>query len=565
MVVQVVIVDKWQVTLSAASSSSSSPFLFVQVALLQPGRENQPPLHHPGALDGGGGGGDDDGKNKLANISISTEVSVDGHGVRFYAHDVDNNGNSTDSNNNNNISTVIVEAAAREGRETVEENKRGKKRPRGYNNNNPKEKENMKREDQETKCIFTTLRLHPQEVPHQQKEDNDNKRKQQLQQQKEWQLPDELLLGVFQWLSGEDLVAKVGLTCRHWRALSCDASLWHSIHRSIFGPSLPSNNIEPETEGEMEENHNNSGQRVMIRTQQQQCIKALKGKHLLVKGLQTEYYQRKLFWACKHGLLAEVKAMLIVLASRGRPFATSINVPRKHYPKEGKHKGYQHTPLTVAARRGHLEIIQELLRYIVDREKYNSHWGSSWDAQEERMRQRSDDDPPKRTWSALMHACCKGHEKIVQLLLHAGAKANIAGYNYTPLMLAAANGHLEIVQILLHANADPNQPLEDSYDHYEGPLNEAVKAGHLAIVQILLKHGADPNKCCHAVFSAVEWGHVEIMKMLLAHGARIDMSSIKWSAGYPCEMIIQGTPLEWARQWKKDTEMVSLLEEHLKQ
>ncbi len=383
------------------------------------------------------------------------------------------------------------------------------------------------------------------------------------QQQNEWQLPDELLLGVFQWLSGEDLVAKVGLTCKHWHALSCDASLWHSIHRSLFGPSLPSNHIEPEIEGEMKEN-NNRDQRAVTRTQQQQqqCIKVLKGKHLLIKGLQTEYYQRKLFWACKHGLLAEVKSMLMVLASRGRPFATSINVPRKHYPKEGNYKEYQHTPLTVAARRGHLEIIQELLEYIVERDIYERR---SWDAQEERMRQGSDDaDPPKHTWSALMHACCKGHEKIVQLLLHAGAKADIAGYNYTPLMLAAANGHLEIVKILLHANVDPNQPLVDSYDSDEGPLNEAVKAGHLAIVQILLKHGADPNKCCYAVFSAVEWGHVEIMKMLLAHGARIDMPRTKWSA-YPCRVIAEGTPLEWARQWKKDMEMVSLLEEHKKQ
>ncbi len=138
----------------------------------------------------------------------------------------------------------------------------------------------------------------------------------------------------------------------------------------------------------------------------------------------------------------------------------------------------------------------------------------------------------KHTWSALMHACCKGHEKIVQLLLHAGAMANAAGYQYTPLMLAAANGHLAIVKILLHANALPNQPSLHGYDH-QVPLNEAVKAGHLAdIVRTWCRPQQVP----------------------------IDVFYTKYGVG---GSVIQGTPLEWARQWKKDNvAMVSLLEEH---
>ncbi len=225
----------------------------------------------------------------------------------------------------------------------------GQKRPQDDNNNS--DEEMMEREDdtaqlafpphhpkkKRAKCIPTVLDDLQVQQQHQQKEEDNkyNKMKpvvmdEQPPPQQQQLLPDEMLLRVFQWLTGEELVGKVGLTCKRWRGLSCDPFLWHN---------------------------------------------------------QMDCYHRRLFWACKHGLLAEVKTML-EMNRRGFSFATSINTPRKDYPNW---KGYKHTPLTVAARRGHLEVVQELLKFA---KKKQSTWFSGtdggdevfWDSQEDYLR-----------------------------------------------------------------------------------------------------------------------------------------------------------------------------------
>ena len=58
--------------------------------------------------------------------------------------------------------------------------------------------------------------------------------------------------------------------------------------------------------------------------------------------------------------------------------------------------------------------------------------------------------PPVPPPLPLMNAACKGHLKIVKLLLQKGADVNSKdGYGSSPLYLAAKGGHLEVVKFLV--------------------------------------------------------------------------------------------------------------------
>ena len=64
-----------------------------------------------------------------------------------------------------------------------------------------------------------------------------------------------------------------------------------------------------------------------------------------------------------------------------------------------------------------------------------------------------------RRWTALSYACRRGHYEIVRQLLDSGANPNVHGsYDMveTPLSLAARHGHFDIVRLLVARGADPD-------------------------------------------------------------------------------------------------------------
>lgn len=85
-----------------------------------------------------------------------------------------------------------------------------------------------------------------------------------------------------------------------------------------------------------------------------------------------------------------------------------------------------------------------------------------------------------------------GHLEIVRSLLQNAAPMDAKdALGGTPLHLAAHNGHHEVVALLVDHGAAVDL-LDDRLA--QTPLFSAAARGHAAIVELLLEKGADPNR-----------------------------------------------------------------------
>ena len=127
-------------------------------------------------------------------------------------------------------------------------------------------------------------------------------------------------------------------------------------------------------------------------------------------------------------------------------------------------KGYNHdsTPLHMASSRGHLNVVELLLKI-----------GAQHDS-----RNRSGRTP-------LHEAARCGQKDVVKLLIDYGTDVDIKYDNgETPLSCAANRGHMDTVQLLLKMGADPNARSRRG----ETPLDQATRRRHRDVVQTLLKY-----------------------------------------------------------------------------
>ncbi|XP_029105277.1 protein fem-1 homolog A [Scleropages formosus] len=167
------------------------------------------------------------------------------------------------------------------------------------------------------------------------------------------------------------------------------------------------------------------------------------------------------------------------------------------------------TPLLVAARYGHLDVVQYLLEHC----KANVELGGSVNFDGETI----EGAPP------LWAASAAGHLPVVRALLRHGACVNSTTLtNSTPLRAACFDGHLEIVRYLVEHRAD----LEVANRHGHTCLMIACYKGHREIARFLLERGADVNrrsvKGNTALHDCAESGSLDIMKMLLKCNARME-------------------------------------------
>ncbi|XP_018320025.1 protein fem-1 homolog CG6966 [Agrilus planipennis] len=170
------------------------------------------------------------------------------------------------------------------------------------------------------------------------------------------------------------------------------------------------------------------------------------------------------------------------------------------------------TPLVIACRNGHYEVVQFLIEHCnADIEQTGS---VTFDGE------TIEGAPP------LWCAAAAGYLELVQLLVKHGAKVNsTTRTNSTPLRAACFDGHVEIVKFLVASGAD----IEIANRHGHTCLMIACYKGHVHIAKYLLELNANVNrksvKGNTALHDCAESGSLEILKLLLLHGGTMDVDS----------------------------------------
>lgn len=123
--------------------------------------------------------------------------------------------------------------------------------------------------------------------------------------------------------------------------------------------------------------------------------------------------------------------------------------------------------------------------------------------------------------TVLQVACFKGHQRLVKLLLAAGAKTNIRDPDHGDILhLAAMNGHEHVVEFLLGTGA------VDAQGPHGNALQTASRFGRVQVVRFLLDHGVDVNSQGlkgSALQLAAANGNDDVVDLLLARGADVNM------------------------------------------
>lgn len=109
--------------------------------------------------------------------------------------------------------------------------------------------------------------------------------------------------------------------------------------------------------------------------------------------------------------------------------------------------------------------------------------------------------------TALYQAAQNGHDKIVALLINAGANPNIKYFmtQNTPLHAAVSIGHHRVVLELLKSKKININAINSKFSRSSTPLKYAVLRNHRKIVEELVNAGADPNIADSNGFTPLMW------------------------------------------------------------
>ena len=126
--------------------------------------------------------------------------------------------------------------------------------------------------------------------------------------------------------------------------------------------------------------------------------------------------------------------------------------------------------------------------------------------------------------TALMVAARRGHKEVCELLIKKGARVNTISRDEekTVLMAAAENGHKEVCELLIEEGARV-KPMR----RYERTaLMYAAENGHKEVCQLLIKKGADVKIVSKTrmtvLMFAASWGHKEVCQLLIDKGADVN-------------------------------------------
>ena len=131
-------------------------------------------------------------------------------------------------------------------------------------------------------------------------------------------------------------------------------------------------------------------------------------------------------------------------------------------------------------------------------------------------------DTGRKYSKAALHAAAKnGHLEVYQELVRRGANIEVQSANgFRPIHFAVEMGHLKIVEDLVKRHADVNL----SYSDEVTLLYKAVHREHLEIANLLQEHGAivDAVGATRCLPKALARQHTEIVELLVSHGADIN-------------------------------------------
>uniref|UniRef100_A0A7N1A0Y7 PGG domain-containing protein n=1 Tax=Kalanchoe fedtschenkoi TaxID=63787 RepID=A0A7N1A0Y7_KALFE len=234
------------------------------------------------------------------------------------------------------------------------------------------------------------------------------------------------------------------------------------------------------------------------------------GKKKYVKQVTGRHNDTELHLAAQRGdlngvkqIICEINAQMMGTTS-GAEFDAEVAEIRTAVVNELNELG--ETALFVAAEKGHIEVVKELMKYATEEGL--------------RLKNRSGFDP-------LHIAAMQGHLAIVQVLLDADSELcrTFGQSNATPLISAAARGHVGVVKELL---SNDTGLLEISKSNGKNALHLSARQGHVEVVKALLSK--DPQlarrtdkKGQTALHMAVKGVNCQVVKLLLDADAAIVM------------------------------------------
>lgn len=132
----------------------------------------------------------------------------------------------------------------------------------------------------------------------------------------------------------------------------------------------------------------------------------------------------------------------------------------------------------------------------------------------------------------LHEACAAGHTEVARALIEARAAIDVAGrFGFTPLLAACKHGRREAARLLLDAGAD-----KDRLTAENTPLIHACSAGLLEEARLLIKARAEVNKAGRfgytPLYLAWKSRHPALAQLLIDAGADLDLALMQMHVGY---------------------------------
>ncbi|CAE7458203.1 unnamed protein product [Symbiodinium necroappetens] len=149
-------------------------------------------------------------------------------------------------------------------------------------------------------------------------------------------------------------------------------------------------------------------------------------------------------------------------------------------------------------------------------EAFTWNWRETRTSAEQLLHQNADPSSPDRLGhTALMCAADKGHLKVVEVLLSAGAQVEArSDAGETALTVAATSGHLNVVRSLVLDGAEPEACNANC-------LIEVARRSHLNVLKALPKEVQD-ERGRTALVVAARKGHAHVVDFLVRAGAKLE-------------------------------------------